>query len=64
MSKGEKIYLVWQDGEDENYYNQYESLEDAVSSEEEPVEVFEADLKSLGQFRMQTKVVKIPKGNK
>ncbi len=52
------LYLVWQDGEDEQYYNQYTDLVDAVSSEGTDVEIFKADIKSVGTYELITKLVK------
>lgn len=51
-----KIYLVWEGDYDDNanYWSHFDSLEDAVSnyenSDEEPVEVFEATLKLIGEY--------------
>lgn len=56
-----KLFLVWMDGEDEQYYNQYSSLEDAVSSEGDGVEVFTATPVSLGKFERSVKIVKSKK---
>ena len=57
-----ETYLVWMDGDDEQYYNLYTSLKDAVI-ENEGIEIFKADLKSLGKFEavVQTKLKKIKK---
>ena len=55
--------LFWQGGADEQFYNQYESLVDAVSSEEGN-EIFEAKLTSLGSYRLVTKMVKEKKSKK
>lgn len=59
-----EVYLVWQNAEDEQFFNQYDSLEDAVASEENPVEVYLAKPKMLGTFKVATKVVKSRKGKK
>ncbi len=61
MIKGEKLYLVWQDGEDEQYYEQYESLEDAVTSRDEPVQVYEATVKSIGAYEVLPTKIKLKK---
>lgn len=58
MSRPKELYLVWVDGEDEQYYNQYFSLTDAVKSEDEGTEIFKASLTPLGTFRLVTKLVK------
>lgn len=56
MGVPKTMYVVWMDGEDEQYFNQYNSLEDAVS-ENPNEEVFEAKLKSLGRFELFVKKV-------
>lgn len=53
-----ELYLVWQGGEDEQFYSQYTSLTDAVSNEDKDAEILKADLTSLGTFELVTKVVK------
>ena len=58
MPQPKELYLVWQDGEDEQYYNQYFSLKDAVSGEVEGAEIFKANVKLLGAFEIVTKLVK------
>lgn len=62
MERQKELYLVWQDGVDEQFYNQYFTLTDAVSDSESGTEIFKADLKSLGSFELVTKVVKTKKG--
>jgi hypothetical protein len=66
MRRPKELFLVWQDGEDEQLYNQYWSLAEAVSGEGESAEIFEAKLTSLGYYKLVTKTVKTkkPKGNK
>lgn len=64
-----KIYLVWQDGEDEQYYNIYHSVDDAVASEHDDwengeVEVLEATPKCLGLFKLKTTTVKAKRKKK
>lgn len=58
MENPKKMYLVWMDGVDEQYYNQYFTLEDAVSGHSDGVEVFIADIKFLGNFERSFKIVK------
>lgn len=58
-----ELYLVWQDGEDEQFYNQYFSLRDAVASEED-AEIFKANLEPMGQYRLVTKLIRKPKKEK
>ena len=59
--KPKVLYFVYQDGEDEQYYNQYESMEDAVSDSSNPVEVFEAKLNLLGTFQKSYRIAKVSK---
>ena len=67
-----ELYLTWvkneEDGSGGGYYNQYFSLIDAVSSEDENTEIFKANLKSLGQFKLvvtkKATPVKSKKGKK
>lgn len=62
MSK--ELFLVWKDDPNEQFYNQYDSLEDAVCDEGEngdAVEVFHVVPKSLGIFRKSYKIVKAKK---
>lgn len=51
-----KVYFVW-DG-DEKFWRQYDSIEEACADSEEPVEVFEADMRSLGKFENVARLVK------
>jgi hypothetical protein len=60
----DKVYLVWMGGEDEQYYNQYFSLSDAVTSNEEDTEILVADVRSLGRFKVVVKLVKNKKRSK
>lgn len=60
-----KQYLVWQgyDNEDEQYFNYYDTLNDAVTcesgdAEDGEVEVFEANIKLLGIYKSKSVVVK------
>ena len=59
MNKTGKIYLVWNDEDEEaenHYWEQYYSLEDAVG-EHPNKDIFEATPKNLGKFKIQTSVV-------
>jgi hypothetical protein len=62
-----KLYIVASvDEHDRNHYEIYESLEDAVTSEESnwdegQVEVYEAKTKSLGTYETGIKIVKVRK---
>ncbi len=56
----EKVFLVWQDGVDQQFWNQYESLEDAVSDNQE-VEIYEAIPKLLGKFKVVAQKLKVKK---
>lgn len=56
MKQGKKLYLVWMDGEDEQFYEQYEDLKDVVMSYDAPVQVYEATPKFLGTFTGSTEV--------
>jgi hypothetical protein len=61
------IFLVYQeDSTDsgEGWFNQYETLDDAVRSEPQPVEVIEATLKPLGPFISVATVKKAKRGKK
>ncbi len=53
------IYLVWMDGEDEQYYNQYFTMADAVSDNGDGVEIYSATPKYRGKFKSKTAIVKI-----
>lgn len=48
--KPTKLYFVWRPEEDPQYFQQYDTLEEAVDDNDEPVEVYEADLKLVGNF--------------
>lgn len=61
MNKNGKLFLVWQSGENEQFWNQYDSLENAVLSEGDGTEVFEATVKSLGVYERSVKFVKSKK---
>lgn len=57
-----KLYLVWEsdlESPDGGYFNQYETLHDAVQSTGGLVEVFIASIKRLGTFRMSTNAVRV-----
>lgn len=60
MEKGipKKIYLVWQ--ETDKYFALYDSLQDAVTSEDDDVvEIFEATPKRLGKYRQKLSAIKV-----
>lgn len=61
MAKPKELFLVWQDGADEQYFNQYYNLLDAVTSEPEPCEVYKANVNYLGHFKSAVKVLKAKK---
>lgn len=54
-------YAVWQPEEDEGYYAIYDSLADAVKSEGDGCEVFKCEYKSMGIFRRDVRITKVPK---
>lgn len=60
MEKSKDLYLVWQDGEDEQFYSQYDSLEDAVMSEPEGNRIMKASLTYVGQYEVVTKLIRKP----
>lgn len=60
MENNKDLYLVWQGAEDEQYYNQYFSLKDAVTSEPEGSRIMKASLTYIGQYEIVTKLVKKP----
>lgn len=57
--KPNKLYLVWQ--ENDQFFNQYDTLEDAVSDNGDNTEVYIADIRKLGVFNRQVSVVKVKK---
>lgn len=59
-----KIYMVWQGGENEQFFNQFETIEDAVYSEGDVAEVYVAEPKYLGKFKRKVEMVKIKKRKK
>lgn len=62
MKKEAKVYLVWQeDPNDETtrYWNQYATLEDAVSENGDGCEVYLAEPKFIGRFKSKAEIVKI-----
>lgn len=58
-----KIYLTFnsenQDEETEGYWDQYESIEDAVATHGDGVEVYEANIQFLGEFKRKVELVKV-----
>jgi hypothetical protein len=64
-TKPSKLFLVWNEENvagdpDGAYFEQYNTLEDAVASSEDPVEVYLAEIKPLGRHKTETRVVKLP----
>lgn len=58
MEKNKTLYLVWQQEGDCTYWNQYESLEEAVGSEGgKNVTVYEATPKLVGTYDSSVKTV-------
>lgn len=58
MNKNKEFFVVWQGGADEQFWNQYDSLEDAVSNEGgKCVEVFSCTPKALGLYDSDVKIV-------
>lgn len=55
--KNINLYFVKQKDESAEFWNYYDSIEDAVFDNHEPVEVFHASLKSLGLYETSVKVV-------
>lgn len=65
MAKIKAVYLVLQTNEEGyEYYNQYDSLNDAVSSEKEPVEVYRAIPRLVGKFKKAAKIIRVKKRKK
>lgn len=59
-----KLYLVWVLDEPTHeceYYNQYETLEDAVSAEGDNCKVYVANIKYLGTYKKSVKIIKSKK---
>lgn len=70
MKKLKKVYLVWheQQTEDEvGYWNIYETIADAVSSEkskeEDKIEIYEVFPKRIGFYREVTSVKKVKRND-
>lgn len=55
MKKNGNLYLIW----NETDWEQFESLEDAVSSAGDGCEVYIAEPRLLGKFKLKAEVVKI-----
>lgn len=65
MKKAPQIqYAVWQTEDDEGYYAVYNTLADAVSYEGDGCEVFKCEYKSLGTFKRDVQIIKVPKKKK
>lgn len=62
MKKKQKLYLVWNEPgstDETGYYDQYASIEDAVSDHGDGTEVFAAEPHLIGRFRRKVAVMKI-----
>lgn len=55
--KPKKLYLVWNDDDEYQYFEQFDSLEDAVR--ESKTEVFIASIRRLGVFQKRNKVIRV-----
>lgn len=55
------LYLVWMDGEDEQYYNQYQTIGEAISDNGDGVEIYSARPVYRGRFKSKVAIVKIKK---
>lgn len=63
VERSKRIYLVWTLEDDYGYYEQYDTLEDAVK-EHEREEIFIATPKLLGKFQSKVKMVRVRKRKK
>lgn len=60
-----KVFMVWEgDDSQEKYWNQYETLEDAVSDKGDGVDVYVAEPRFLGRYKRSVNVLKVPRGKK
>ena len=65
MSEEKKIptkqFLVWIEGDDENpgYFEMFDSIEDIISMYGSEKEIYRADIKPIGRYKKQTKIIKI-----
>lgn len=62
MNKPTKLYLVWEEDDSMSaggYFNQYDTLTEAVQAYRGQAEIYVANIKRLGQFKMQTKCVRV-----
>lgn len=59
-----KIYLVWNDDVDEQFWSLYDSIADAISDKGNGCEVFLAKPKRLGNFKSVNKIIKVTKRKK
>lgn len=64
MKKGAIIYLVWVQEADGGFWNQYESVEDAVSDQGEGTEVYSCVPQFLGCYERKVLLIKSKKKNK
>lgn len=65
--KGNKIYLVWneddvnEDNSDGAYWEQFNTIEDAVSTRGDGCEVWVAEPRLLGVYKRKVEMVKVKK---
>lgn len=58
----DKIYLVWDENDhDEGYWQQYSSLDDAISSNDGHANVYIATPRRIGTFKIASKIIRIKK---
>lgn len=61
MKMSKKVYLVWIEDGDSQYFSTYTSIADAVNEHGYGTEVFVATPKSMGLFKESDKAVKLTK---
>ena len=58
--KPKKLYLVWNDSDEYQYFEQFDSLEDALSSQgNQKTEVFIASIRRLGEFKREMRCIRV-----
>lgn len=57
QEKPKKLYLVWTGDDEYQYFEQFDSLEDAVT--ESKTEVYVASIRRLGVFQKRNKVIRV-----
>lgn len=55
--KPKKLYLVWNGDDEYQYFEQFDSLEDAVTDSK--TEVYVASIRRLGVFQKRNKVIRV-----